>query len=51
MAEHVRAVAARCRLTAGELKSGSYLAGVWIEEDTPYLVKPVDVTLHVGQKN
>ena len=35
------------RLDAAGLKPGVYSAGVWLGEDTPYLAKPVDVTLRV----
>ena len=35
------------RLNAAGLKPGVYSAGVWLGEDTPYLAKPVDVSLRV----
>lgn len=42
-----RSTTVTVRLDAGGLKPGSYLAGVWLKEDTPYLVNPVDITLRV----
>jgi N-acetylneuraminic acid mutarotase len=35
------------RVSAAGLQAGVYRAGVWVGEDTPYLAKPVDVTLRV----
>jgi hypothetical protein len=34
-------------LAGGVAQPGVYTAGVWIKEDTPYLVEPVDVTMTV----
>jgi subtilisin family serine protease/N-acetylneuraminic acid mutarotase len=34
-------------LSAGVAQPGVYTAGVWIKEDTPYLVDPLDVTMTV----
>ncbi|MEV0803022.1 S8 family serine peptidase [Kribbella sp. NPDC050281] len=42
-----RSVTVTVRVNAAGLKAGAYSAGVWIGENTPYLAKPVDVTLRV----
>jgi N-acetylneuraminic acid mutarotase len=36
-------------LDALDAESGSYAGGVWIKQDTPYLVYPVDVTMSINQ--
>jgi N-acetylneuraminic acid mutarotase len=39
------------RLDADETDAGRYEGGVWIKEDTPYLVHPVDVTMTVTRRD
>jgi hypothetical protein len=36
-------------LDALDAEPGSYAGGIWIKQDTPYLVYPVDVTMSINQ--
>jgi subtilisin family serine protease/N-acetylneuraminic acid mutarotase len=40
-------VRVKVRLSATVSRPGIYTAAVWLKEDTPYLVRPVDVVMHV----
>ncbi|WP_020577454.1 S8 family serine peptidase [Actinopolymorpha alba] len=43
-------VRVRVRLDAGDTSPGAHRGGVWIKEDTPYLVEPVNVTMTVAPR-
>lgn len=45
-----RSVQLTVKLDAGKLSAGVHQAGVWVKEDTPYLVNPVDVRLDVRKR-